>query len=142
MTISWLNGKQATSVIKQDAHGCFTWDKGNFCQVEQFPANTKLSGVFEGGSCAHYDGSLTSACALTLSIDGKYNLTNAGQAYGGTPDYCTETGTYTISGNVMTLNSERASRQVLTFPYDDGTRGPSPRKIMFDRMLMNHQPKN
>jgi hypothetical protein len=141
MTILWANGQKTTSDLEPDKT-CFMWDMGSFCPAEQFPKGTRLEGVFDGGASAGY-GRVANATTLTLSKDGHYKLEQAGsvhsevsqgtQLYGGSSGG--ESGTYDISGTTLTLNGGK-SRTVLTFPYDDGTAGPSPRRMMFDSILL------
>lgn len=145
LIIQWSNGKKAEAEYEPSDHNCFYWDMGSFCPVDPFPANTKLNGTFEGGASAGY-GAVANAHTLTLSSNGTYKLSSASslhsdakggsQLYGGASG--DESGTYTISGTIMTLTGGGKTRQILTFPYDDGSSGPSPRRIMFDHILMKH----
>lgn len=145
MTINWSNGKKSEGDYEAGDHGCFYWDMGSFCPVTPFPAGTKLSGQFEGGASAGY-GAVSNAHTINFNSDGTYKMSSAASlksessngtqlSGGATGD---ESGTYSISGTTMTLTGGGKTRQVLTFPYDDGTKGPAPRRIMFDAIMMKH----
>ena len=146
MSFKWANGTTSEGEYEAGDHGCFFWDMGNFCPASPFPPNTKLSGLFEGGASAGY-GRVSNATELTLTSDGKYTLSaaaslksessNGSQLYGGASSG-KETGTYSISGTTLTLTGGGKTRQLLTFPYDDGSKGPQPRRLMFDGIIMKH----
>jgi hypothetical protein len=145
MIFNWANGKKQEGDYEPGDHGGFFWDMGNFTPVQPFPAGTKLSGVFEGGASAGY-GSVSNAHTITFSPDGTYKMSsasslksdgrNGNQLYGGASGE--ESGTYSINGTTMTMTGGGKTRQVLTFPYDDGSKGPAPRRIMFDAIMMKH----
>lgn len=145
MTINCANGKKSEGSYEPGDQNCFYWDMGNFCPATPFPPNTKLSGVFEGGASAGY-GAVANAHTITFNPDGTYKMSSAAslksevsngtQLQGGATGE--ESGTYSISGTTMTLTGGGKTRQVLTFPYDDGTKGPAPRRIMFDAIMLKH----
>lgn len=145
MIINWSNGKKSEGDYEPGDHNCFYWDMGSFCPVQPFPPGTKLSGTFEGGASAGY-GAVSNAHTLILNADGTYKMSsasslksdssNGSQLYGGASGE--ESGTYSINGTTMTMTGGGKTRQVLTFPYDDGTKGPQPRRIMFDAIMMKH----
>ena len=147
MTMSWANGKKATADYEPGDHGCFYWDMGSFCPVEPFGKNQKIDGVFSGGASAG-SGRVANATTLTLSGSGQYRLEQVGSvrsgASGGTQLQAGssggESGTYELSGTGLVLKSASGkSRQVLAFPYDDGTKGPQPRRIFFDGAMLKRQ---
>jgi len=39
----------------------------------------------------------------------------------------------------MLKSASGKSRQILVFPYDDGTKGPPPRRIFFDGAMLKRQ---
>jgi hypothetical protein len=144
MTMRWANGKTSTGDYEPGDHGCFYWDMGSFCPAEPFAKNQKLDGVFTGGASAG-SGRVANATTLTLTSGGQYKLEQAGsvkssvsagtQLQGGSSGG--ETGTYELSGTVLTLKAANGKiRQVLTFPYDDGTKGPQPRRMFFDGAML------
>ena len=143
--MNWANGKKSEGDYEPGDHGCFYWDMGSFCPVKPFPAGTKLSGQFEGGASAGY-GAVSNATTIVFSPDGTYKSSSAAslksessngtQLAGGATG--SESGTYSINGTTMTMTGGGKTRQVLTFPYDDGTSGPAPRRIMFDAIMMKH----
>lgn len=143
MTITWANGKQSTGTYEPSDHNCFYWDMGSFCPVQPFGNNVKLDGTFEGGASAGY-GRVANVTQLTLTSGGTYKLDGVGsitsevsansQLYAGSSG--SETGTYEINGTTLLLKGGGKTRQVLTFPYDDGSRGPQPRRLFFDAILM------
>jgi hypothetical protein len=144
MTMSWANGKKSTGDYEPGDHGCFYWDMGSFCPAEPFGKNQKLDGVFSGGASAGY-GRVANATTLSLTSGGQYRLEQAGSVKsapsGGTQLQAGssggETGTYELSGTVLTLKpSGGKPRQILAFPYDDGTKGPQPRRIFFDGAML------
>jgi hypothetical protein len=147
MTITWANGKTAKGDYEPGDHGCFYWDLGSFCPVEPFAKNQKIDGTFSGGASAGY-GRVANATTLTLTGAGQYRLEQAGsvksEVSGGTQLQAGssggESGTYDLSGTALTLKSAGGkSRQVLAFPYDDGTKGPQPRRIFFDGAMLKRQ---
>ena len=147
MTMSWANGKQSTGDYEPGDHGCFYWDMGSFCPVEPFGKNQKLDGVFSGGASAG-SGRVANATTLTLTGAGQYRLEQVGSVRSA-PSAGTqlqagssggESGTYELSGTVLTLKPAGGPpRQVLTFPYDDGSKGPQPRRVFFDGAMLKRQ---
>ena len=147
MTVSWANGKKATGNYQPGDHGCFYWDMGSFCPVEPFGKNQKLDGVFTGGASAG-SGRVANATTLTLMSSGQYQLEQVGSVTSA-PSAGTQlqagssggdAGTYDLSGTVLILKSASGkSRHVLTFPYDDGTKGPQPRRMFFDGAMLKRQ---
>ena len=147
MTMNWANGKKTTADYEPGDHGCFYWDMGSFCPVEPFKKNQKIDGVFAGGASAG-SGRVANATTLSLTSGGEYRLEQAGsvkssqsagtQLQAGSSGG--ERGTYELSGTVLTLKpAGGAPRQILTFPYDDGTKGPAPRRIFFDGAMLKRQ---
>ena len=147
MTMSWANGKKTTADYEPGDHGCFYWDMGSFCPVEPFGKNQKIDGVFSGGASAG-SGRVANATTLTLTSAGEYRLEQVGSVRSA-PSAGTqlqagssggERGTYELSGTVLTLKSAGGqARQVLTFPYDDGSKGPQPRRVFFDGAMLKRQ---
>jgi hypothetical protein len=147
MTMSWANGKKSTGDYEPGDHGCFYWDMGSFCPVEPFGKNQKIDGVFTGGASAG-SGRVANATTLALTGGGQYRLEQAGSVKSA-PSAGTQlqagasggdSGTYELSGTVLVLKSASGkSRQVLAFPYDDGTKGPQPRRIFFDGAMLKRQ---
>lgn len=147
LTMRWANGKTETGDYEPGDHGCFYWDMGSFCPVEPFGRNQKLDGVFSGGASAG-SGRVANVTTLTLTSSGRYTLEQVGSvrsapsagtrlqggASGG------ESGTYELSGTALTLRpAGGAPRQALAFPYDDGTKGPQPRRLFFDGAMLKRQ---
>lgn len=142
LSIKWANGTPENAVMEPDGHGNFYWQMGSFCPAETFKPNTRIDGVFSGGASAGY-GKAANATTITLSSNGQYKLEQAGSVHsdvsngtmlqGGSSG--SETGTYQLSGVVLTLNGPRP-RQVLSFPYDDGTSGPAPRRLFYDGAML------
>jgi hypothetical protein len=133
-----FDGKDQRAKFKATDHGCFDWNAGTFCPVTPFPSGTKLDGTFEGGASVG-GGALISALEITFKPDGTYTTSSAvsysstsatsnvsGGSTGG------ERGTYAIDGTSLTLTPESGKpRTVSTFPYDDDTKGPQPRRLFF-----------
>lgn len=143
MTIKWANGKQSTGDYEPGDHNCFYWDMGSFCPAEPFAKGAKLEGVFEGGTSAGY-GRVANAHEITFSANGQYKMesaasvksevSNGTQLAGGATG--TESGTYQLSGTTMTLSGGGKTRQVVAFPYDDGSKGPQPNRVFFDAIML------
>lgn len=144
MTITWANGKQSKGDYEPGDHNCFYWDMGSFCPAAPFGKGVKLDGTFEGGASAGY-GNVANVTQLTLSGSGSYKLDGVGsiksevssnsQLYAGASG--SETGTYDINGTTLLLKSSGGkTREVLTFPYDDGSKGAAPRRLFFDAIMM------
>ena len=147
MTMSWASGKKATGDYEPGDRGCFYWDMGSFCPVEPFGKNQKIDAAFSGGASAG-SGRVANATTLTLTSGGQYKLEQVGSVKSA-PSAGTqlqagssgaEAGAYELSGTVLTLKpAGGAPRQVLSFPYDDGTKGPQPRRIFFNGAMLKRQ---
>lgn len=141
LTIKWANGKQETADMEPDASG-FCWQMGIFCPVKPFPANQKLEGKYTGGASAGY-GKAVNATTITFSGNGQYSLGQVGSVHSDTSNGTQlragsvgeESGTYQLSGTTLTLKGSGKTRQILTFPYDDGTTGPSGH-LFFDSCML------
>lgn len=144
MTVAWANGKTTTAEVEPGTDGCFFWDMGLFCPARPFPADTRLDGVFTGGASAG-GGAVASARTLKLGADGRYTLDSLGAVSAGVTSAgstAKESGTYAISGTRLDLRPDGGQpRQVLVFPYDDGSRGPQPRRLYFDGGMLKQQAK-
>jgi hypothetical protein len=129
-----FDGKEQKAKFEKTDHGCFGWDAGSFCPVKPFASGTKLDGTFTGGASAG-GGAVMSAMTITFKPDGTYELSSTGSvstavASGGSSS--AERGTYTIDGTALTLKPEGGKERVVsTFPYDDGSKGPEPRRMYF-----------
>jgi hypothetical protein len=143
MIIKWANGKSETGELEPDK-SCFFWQMGLFCPADPFQKNAKINGVFSGGASAGY-GKAANATSITFSSNGTYKLEQVGAVHSdtsaGTQLYAgssgSETGTYDLSGTTLILKSSGGkSRQIVSFPYDDGTKGPAPRRIFFDGAML------
>ena len=141
MTVTWADGKSTTASLEKKDGGCFYWE-GLACPVKAFGRGEKLDGSFTGGASAG-GGAVSSSRTLTLSKDGKYTLSSGGvvapggNVSGAAGSFASETGTYDLSGNTLTLKpASGPARTILTFPYDDGTKGDQPRRMYFDGLML------
>jgi hypothetical protein len=135
-TFQWAGGRRATGRYEagQPAGVCFYWDAGSFCPVQAFARDQRLEGAFTGsiGTAA-----ASAARTLTFGADGRYRLEGSGvvavrpedgvERPGGWWD---QSGRYRLSGNLLVLQpDEGPATSLTTFPYDDGTQGPQPRRM-------------
>lgn len=124
--------------------GCFGWDAGIFCPVEVFKPGTTLDGTFEGGASVG-GGAVMSSTAITFKRDGTYESESAVSfstqgrttaVSGGSVGK--ERGKYRIDGTAMHMMPDGGKETVVsTFPWDDGTQGPAPRRVYFGGGMMN-----
>lgn len=135
LTVTWANGKSTKAKIQPGSGRCFNWNGGLFCPAAAFADGTRLDGTFTGGASVG-GGRVGSARTLQLTASGRYQLDSAGaineaMVAGGSSGR--ESGSYEIAGTRLSLKPEGGTaRQVLVFPYDDGTSGPQPRRLFFD----------
>lgn len=133
MVVTMGGNRPTTSKIEPADGGCFYWDAGNFCPVEEFDVDT-LDGTFTGGASVG-GGAVSSAMTVTFRPDGTYTLSSIGAvttSEGSAGSSGGESGTYEIDGTVLTLApAGGAPRTLTTFPYDDGTEGEQPRRMFF-----------
>ena len=123
--------------LEPDKNGCFNWDTGIFCPVEVFKIGT-IDGTFEGGASVG-GGAVMSSTAITFKRDGTYSRDSvASFSSKGTKSTVSdgstgsELGKYRIDGTALHLIPDGGKETVIsTFPYDDGTAGPAPRRMYF-----------
>lgn len=141
MTINWANGKKSTGKYETKDNGCFNFDLGIFCPAKPFTSST-IDGTFTGGASVG-GGAVANGTTITFSPNGTYKLNTAGSvsttgrevgAFAGSVG--SESGTYKLSGTTLTLNGGGRTRQIVSFPYDDGTKGPQPRNIFYDGVIL------
>ena len=141
MSVAWGDGKATEGSFEAKDRGCFFWS-GLACPVKAFSKGEKLDGVFSGGASAG-GGAVSSSRTLTLGKDGKYTLSGGGvvapggNVSGAAGSFSKEEGSYELSGNTLTLKpSGGPARTLLTFPYDDGTKGEQPRRMYLDGLML------
>jgi len=131
----------SSSEVEAGDNGCFFWDMGNFCPVGEFE-DDRLEGTYSGGASAGF-GAVSNAMTVTFTPDGSYTLSSTGAVVTseGTAGSTTEErGTYQLDGSVLTLAPEGGQpRQLTTFPYDDGSQGPQPRRLFFGGGMLKRQ---
>lgn len=141
MTIKWANGKSSNGRYESSDHNCFYFDMGLFCPAEPFKTAT-IEGTYEGGASAGY-GAVSTTKNITFRKDGTYTLGAVGSvrsvgretsAWAGSSG--TETGTYSISGTTLTMKGPKGTQQLVAFPYDDGSKGPQPRRIVYEGIVL------
>jgi hypothetical protein len=140
-----FDGKPVSSTYERGDSGCFGWDAGSFCPVTTFAADTRIDGVYAGGASVG-GGAVMSASTLTLRGDGSYSLSSIGSVATGTAEAGTvgssreEQGRYRFDDNVLILTTAAgAERRYSSFPYDDGSAGPAPRRIYFGGGMLKRQ---
>jgi len=130
-----------TSDVEAGDGGCFFWDMGNFCPVGEFDDDT-LDGTYTGGASAGF-GAVSSSLTVTFTDDGEYTLSSTGAVVtseGTAGSSGEERGTYEIEGNLLTLTPQGGpARELTTFPYDDGSEGPQPRRLFFGGGMLKRQ---
>ncbi|GAC1432437.1 MAG: hypothetical protein NVSMB6_30420 [Burkholderiaceae bacterium] len=141
-----FDGSNKTAKFIDDKQGCFEWDTGSFCHVEIFKPGTTLNGTFTGGASVG-GGALMSSTDITFKPDGSYQRGSAASfsatgrttaSSGGATSQ--EQGKYRIDGIALHLMPDGGKETVVTtFPYDDGTTGPAPRKIYFGGGMLSRK---
>ena len=130
-----------TSEVEPGDGGCFFWDAGLFCPVQAFEDDT-LDGTWSGGASAG-GGAVNSSVTVKFDPDGNYELSTFGSvvtADASAGSSGSERGSYGIDGNLLTLEPEGGEpRSLTTFPYDDGSEGPQPRRIFFGGGMLKRQ---
>lgn len=144
MSIKWNNGRTESGTFELKDHGCFYYDMGLFCPAKPFTTST-IDGTFTGGISAG-GGAAANSITVTFTSAGKYTMKRAGSvrstgretsawagAYGGD-----ESGSYSLSGTTLNLSHSGggAARKIVAFPYDDGSKGPQPRNIVYEGMVL------
>jgi len=144
LSINFPNSKGA-SRLEPDKGGCFNWDLGIFCPAEPFPPRTMLSGTYSGGSSAN-NGAAIASSDVTFRPDGTY-VRESVASFSSKSDRSTmttgtsggERGTYRLDGTALTfMPAGGQPRTVCAFPYDDGTKGPQPRRLFLGGVMMKH----
>ncbi len=137
LVLTMANGQQQEK-FEPESGGCFGWDAGVFCPVEVFKPGTTLDGTFSGGASVG-GGAVMSSMTITFKPDGSYQRESTGSfASKSTRSTVTggatgsERGRYRIEGTALHLMPEGGKATVVsTFPYDDGSKGPTPRSVYF-----------
>ena len=142
-----FTGSNIKAPFEADAKGRgFGWDGGIFNPVEVFKPGATLEGTFSGGASIG-GGALMGSSTITFHGDGTYvsnsvtSFSSQGRtsaAFGGSRGK--EMGKYRIDGTAMHM-MPNGGREALftTFPYDDGTNGPAPRKVYFGGGLLSRE---
>ena len=121
--------------------GCFYWAAGLFCPVNAPSGPQTYQGTFSGslGSAA-----ASSSMSLTLTRDGRYEMRRTGATqtsgmYAGSSN--TEAGRYELQGTTLRLTPSAGGspRVLLSFPYDDGSQGPAPRRLYVGGFMLKQQ---
>lgn len=138
-----MNGSTKRSKFEPQSKGCFGWDAGIFCPVKPFSAGTTLDGTFSGGASVG-GGAAMSGTTITFFKNGTYQRESVGSvASRGSRTAVTggsvgnERGKYRIDGAALHLLPDRGKEAVFsTFPYDDGSKGPTPRRVYFGGTML------
>lgn len=139
-----FDGKPVSSTYERSDGGCFGWDAGSFCPVGTFASNTRIDGVYAGGASVG-GGAVMSASTLTLRGDGSYSLSTIGSVATGTEagrvgSSGEQQGRYRFDDNALILTTAAGAEQrYSSFPYDDGSAGPAPRRIYFGGGMLKRQ---
>lgn len=139
-----LGGAEVRDKLESDKEGCFGWDAHSFCPVKPFARGTRIDGVYAGGASVG-GGAVMSASTLTLRSDGSYSLSSVGSVATGTEAGTVgssreEQGSYRFDENALILTPQNgAQRHYSSFPYDDGSAGPAPRRIYFGGGMLKRQ---
>lgn len=133
-----FTGKGQKAKFEPEDKGCFGWDAGIFCPVEIFKPGSTLEGTYEGGASVG-GGTVMSSTTITFRRDGTYQRESIGSVSSKSASSTvsasstgTEHGRYRVEGTALHLMPEGGKERVLsTFPYDDGSKGPAPRRLYF-----------
>jgi hypothetical protein len=140
LAISLPSGNQQ-SKVEPSSNGCFSWNGGLFCPVKTFSPGTTLDGTFSGG--ASITGGASSS-TITFKPDGTYDRKSVGTISSkGATTYVsgssagTEHGKYRIDGTAIHMIADGGKETVVsTFPYDDGSKGPAPRRMYLGGLML------
>jgi hypothetical protein len=139
-----FDGKPVSSTYERGDAGCFGWDANSFCPVKPFARDARIDGIYAGGASVG-GGALMSNSTLTLRGDGTYTLSSIGSVATGTEagtvgSTRAEQGRYRFDENAVTLTPQGGAEQrYSSFPYDDGSAGPAPRRIYFGGVMLKRQ---
>ena len=145
LVLSFPDGKHEAK-FEPESKGCFGWNMGIFCSVEAFKPGTTLDGTFSGGASVG-GGAVMSSTSITFRRDGTYQRESAGSfaTQGSTTAVSggsvgTEHGKYRIDGTALYLMPDGGRESVVsTFPYDDGSTGPAPRRMYFGGGMLKRE---
>lgn len=138
-----LDGDVSSAYERADG-GCFNWDAGSFCPVEPFARGTRVDGVYTGGASVG-GGAVMAASTVTFRADGTYSLSSVASVKTGTEAGTVGSsgnwqGRYRFDGNALILTPDTGAEQrYSSFPYDDGSPGPAPRRIYFGGGMLKRQ---
>jgi len=136
-----LPGSNQHSKVEPSSEGCFHWNGGLFCPVKSFAPGTTLDGTFSGGASINGGASSTT---ITFKADGTYDRKSAGTISStGAKTYVSggatggEHGKYRIDGTALHMTPDNGKETVAsTFPYDDGSKGPAPRRMYLGGLML------
>ncbi len=124
--------------------GGFGWDAGAFSPVEIFKPGATLDGTFSGGASVG-GGAVMASNNITFRPDGTYERNSVSSfasrgsisaASGGSTGK--DRGKYRIDGTALHMIPDGGKETiVMTFPFDDGTKGPAPRSIYYGAGIMS-----
>lgn len=144
LVMSFGNEPAVNSAYERDDGGCFSWDAQSFCPVKPFARDAKVDGVYSGGASVG-GGAVMSASTVTFRSDGTYSLSSAASIKTGTDAGTVGStgawqGRYRFDENGLTLSPDNGAEQrYSSFPYDDGSAGPAPRRIYFGGGMLKRQ---
>jgi hypothetical protein len=135
-----------TAKFEVETEGCFGWDAGVFCPVKIFGPGTTLDGIYTGGASAG-GGALMASTDITFKANGTYHreMAVSFKAQGRTSTTSggstgQENGRYRIDGTALHMIPDGGKETVVTtFPYDDESKGPAPRKIYFGGGMLSRK---
>jgi hypothetical protein len=149
-----LQGGQLTLNFPDNNHqaryekmnGGFGWDGGIFSPVDIFKPGTTLDGTFTGGNSVG-SGAVMASSDITFNRDGTYSRDSIGtfssknstsEVSGGSQG--ADRGRYRIDGTALHMTPNGGKEIVYTtFPWDDGTTGPTPRAVYMGGAMMTRK---
>ena len=142
-----LQGGQLTLAFPNDTrtarfetmNGGFGWDAGIFSPVEVFKPGMTLDGTFSGGNSVDR-GAVVANSTIVFHPNGTYDngmVTSFDVKDESGSSQKSEHGKYRIDGTAMHMTPDGRKESVYTtFPWDDGTPGPSPRAVYLGGNMM------
>lgn len=151
MTISWFDGATTSAELQPSSDGCFHYNGGLFCPVDEFTTN-QLEGTYEGGAAGNSQiGFMQTSATLVFLPDGRFStssvLTYVQPQFGADPndpnaqvlsgdESFAAAGTYELGSTSLTLTYEDGTVVTdLAFPYGDDEETASPEYIYFGGVL-------
>lgn len=144
MTITWSDGKEATSKLERDHDGSgdgFAWDTGLFAPVKAFDDPSELAGKWEGGESLVHGGDFIAAShSLDIHPDGTYSGESVASVKGTTEhseigggSSSSAEGKWQLDGwSLILTHPDGTTTRGIAFPFDDEATPVKPDRFFFN----------